>query len=244
MAQVKVSKPKLKPTNDGALQLRASGLSLKQIGDAAGVSKPAAAEWLSCKSKPGGERLERLVAARFVSDAGAFERAPGAPRPSAATLPAASVQTEQAAAPSPTIPDWMPGASDGGPITPPPLPPREPEPLPPPPPVAYGPRVERLDAPGAARELVMAQLKRLQDDTARLRAARSPDGEIRKAEAAETALAMQLAKLAGELNPTEEQRLVKSVRWYAIKAAVFKALTPWPDALKAALDAVEAAEVT
>jgi hypothetical protein len=90
----------------------------------------------------------------------------------------------------------------------------------------------------------MAQLKRLQADTARLRESHASDAEIRKAEAAETALAMQLAKLAGELNPTEEQRLVKSVRWHAIKAAVFRALAPWPDALRAALDAVEAAEVT
>lgn len=241
MEQVKSAKPKPKPTNDGARQLRASGLSLKQIGDAAGVSKPAAGEWLSCKSKPSGARLERLVAAGFVTDAAAFERAPGAPRH--AVTPA-RVTVDQPAAPPPTIPDWMPGASEADRITPPPTPPREPEPPPPPPPAAYGPRVEALDAPGAARALVMAQLKRLQADTARLRTSHASDAEIRKAEASETALAMQLAKLAGELNPTEEQRLVKSVRWHVIKAAVFKALSPWPDALKAALDAVEAAEVT
>jgi transcriptional regulator with XRE-family HTH domain len=240
MAQVNPAKPKPKPVNEGQRQLRASGLSLKQIGDAAGVSKPAAGEWLSGKSKPSGERLERLVASGFVSDAGAFERAPGAPRHGVASARAA---VDQPAAGSPTVPDWMPGAAEAA-LTPPPLPPREPEPAPPPPPAEYGHRVDALDAPGAARALVMAQLKRLQADTARLRLGKASDAEIRKAEASETALAMQLAKLAGELNPTEEQRLVKSVRWHVIKAAVFKALTPWPDALKAALDAVEAAEVT
>lgn len=239
--QDKPAKPLPKPTSEGMRQLRASGLSLQQIGTVAGASKPAVREWLIGKSKPVGERLERLVAAGFVTDDKAFERAPGAPRH---TVTPARVTTEPAAAAPPTIPDWTPGASDGEPIKPPPLPPRQPEPPAPPPPAAYGPRVEALDAPGAARALVMAQLKRLQADTARLREGKASDAEIRKAEASETALAMQLAKLAGELNPTEEQRLVKSVRWHAIKAAVFKALAPWPDALKAALDAVEASEVT
>lgn len=236
MSTVKPAKPKPKPTNDGALQLRASGLSLTQIGAAAGASKQAAAEWIWCKSSPKGDRLERLVAAGFVSDAGAFDRAPGAPRPAVA-------QTRVAPdAPPPTIPDWTPGASEA--LTPPPLPPREPDPPPPQPPAEYGPRVEALDAPGAARALVMAQLRRLQADTARLRSTKASDAEIRKAEEAELKASERLAKLAGELNPTEEQRLVKSVKWHGIKAAVFKALAPWPPALKAALDAVEAVEAT
>lgn len=235
MPDVKPAKPKPKPTNDGSRQLRASGLSLKQIGDTAGVSKPAAAEWIYGKSKPTGERLTRLVAAGFVSDAAAFERAPGAPRPGASQM---RVAPDATSAPPPTIPDWTPGASDAGPLVPPPLPPREPEPPPPPPPAQYGPRVEALDAPGAARALVTAQLRRLQADTERLRLTKASDAEIRKAEAAETALAMQLAKLAGELNPTEEARLVKSVKWYAIREAILKALEPWPDALQSVRDAL------
>lgn len=217
------------------------------IARVAGVPKSTAQGWRA-GAIPSPEKRALLYAFDQFLAPWAWDVAPyapdpnGAPRPTAAPLVAT---IEQPAAPPaaqpPAIPDWTPGAADAAPIAPPPLPPREPDP---PPPAAYGPRVEALDAPGAARALVMAQLKRLQADTARLRTTRASDAEIRKAEAAETALAMQLAKLAGELNPTEEQRLVKSVKWHAIKAALFKALTPWPDALKAALDAVEAAEVT
>jgi transcriptional regulator with XRE-family HTH domain len=213
-------------------------LSLKQIGDVAGCSKPAVAEWFAGKSKPTGERLERLVAARFVSDGQAFERAPGA------QPPPSSPPTEGAVPVAPAIPAWPPAAAavePAPPMAPPPLPPRGPEP---PPPTLYEPSDVDLEAPGAARALVVAQLRRLQADTARLRALPASDDAIRKAEDAELKAAERLAKLAGELNPTEEQRLVKSVKWFAIKSAVFKALAPWPDALAAALAAVEVAEAT
>jgi hypothetical protein len=60
---------------------------------------------------------------------------------------------------------------------------------------------------------------------------------IRRAEEAERKAYLDLAKLAGELNPTEEARLVKSVKWHAIKGATLKALEPWPDAVQAVADA-------
>lgn len=237
MTDSKTAKPKPKPLNEGARQLRASGLSLKQIGDVAGASKPAVAEWLAGKSRPQGERLARLVAAGFVTDAGAFERAPGAlrvaPTPAPAVAPPGELDAAVPVAPPPMIPAWPPAAAQH--LAPPPLPPRGPEP---PSPALYEPSDVDLEAPGAARALVVAQLKRLQDDTARLRQTRSSDAEIRKAEEAELKAAERLAKLAGELNPTEEQRLVKSVKWYAIREAVLKALEPFPDALRAVRDAL------
>jgi transcriptional regulator with XRE-family HTH domain len=236
MTQVNLAKPKPKPVNDGQRQLRASGLSLKQIGDVAGVSKPAAAEWLSGKSKPSGERLERLVAAGFVTDAGAFERLPGAPRP--APTPAPPAPADLVADLRPAVPAWTAGVEQ---LKPPPLPPRAAGPEAPAP---YEPSDVDLDAPGAARALVVAQIKRLQADCKRLRAGNASNDEIRKAEDAELKAAERLAKLAGELNPTEEQRLVKSVKWHVIKTAIFKALGPWPDALAAVVDAVEGAEST
>ena len=191
MAEVKPAKPKPKPPNDGARQLRASGLSLKQIGDAAGASKPAVAEWLSGKSCPRGERLVRLVAAGFVTDDKAFERAPGAPRPPPTPAPP---QDQAAPAPvGPPVPEWLPGAAAPA-MAPPQLPPRGPEP---PPPAPYEPSDVDLEAPGAARALVVAQLKRLQADTARLRQTRASDVEIRSADVAALTAAARLAMLAG-----------------------------------------------
>jgi transcriptional regulator with XRE-family HTH domain len=225
-----VAKTQEKAPNEGCRLLRASELSLSQIAGIAGISKPAVVKWRSGSGKPDDAsrlKLETDTRTRIPRDA--WDRAAGTraaiPPPTPPPIPQVDIP------PAPSVgAGW---AADPG-FTPPPLPPRGPEP----PPVAQYARADvDLEAPGAARALVVAQIRRLQADCARLRAACASDDVIRRAEEAERKAYLDLAKLAGELNPTEEARLVKSVKWHAIKGATLKALEPWPDAVQAVADA-------
>lgn len=89
-----------------------------------------------------------------------------------------------------------------------------------------------FEAAGAARRIVEAQLLRLRQDIANHRAAQADAATIVKLETEERRAAMDLAKLAGELNPTEEQKLVKSKQWHRIRNAILRTLERHPDAYR------------
>jgi hypothetical protein len=216
---------KTKPKNEGQRRLIASGHPHTTIAKAAGVAKSTAQGWRGGALPPPDKRVLLEAFDPYLAQ-WTWTAAPHSSGPAAAGPP--TVYTPPAALPAevPPAPAW---ATDPA-FVPPPMPPRGPEP---PPPTPYEVSTVDLDEPGAARALVVAQIKRLQADCARLRAGRASDEAIRKAEDAEIKAARDLARLAGELNPTDEARLVKSVKWHAVKVATLKALEPWPEAVKA-----------
>jgi len=106
--------------------------------------------------------------------------------------------------------------------------------------IALEPDEIDLDAAGAPKALAIAQLRRLEGDVARARRA-GDDVAIGKAEQAFRGAVLALAKLAGEYDQTEPERLVRSSAWRDIRRRTLAALEPWPEAL-AAVEAVLARE--
>lgn len=224
---------KQKAKNEGQRRLVASGHSHGKVAAVVGVGKSTAQRWRNGTVPPEAVQIKLEAFDPYLAR-WTWRAAPGTEQPTAA-VPAPATVAPRAEAP--IVPVWPPADAPARErvLAPPPLPPRAPDP---PPPAQYEPSDVDLDAPGAARSLVVAQLRRLQADTARLRAMTASDDAIRKAEEAERKASLDLAKLAGELNPTEEARLVKSLKWYALREAILKALEPWPDAITAVRDAL------
>lgn len=89
-----------------------------------------------------------------------------------------------------------------------------------------------LDAPGAGRAAMLAQLRILRQHRRRAERRGDDSGWMRLVDLERKAL-VEFARLNGELTPTDEARLTSSARWQAIRAAIANALALHPQAAEA-----------
>ena len=99
------------------------------------------------------------------------------------------------------------------------------------------------DGPNAARDAAAAMVRRLRGYRVEASARNDVAAVVKLSELERRALA-DFARVNGELSTSDEARLLKSPRWSAIRAALVRVLTPFPDAARAVADELERMEAS
>lgn len=95
------------------------------------------------------------------------------------------------------------------------------------------------DASGITRKLLHEQIERVRRRRHEAEKALADHATLIKLEKAESDAIKLLGQANGELSRVEEDGLCRTAKWVALRAAVVKALEPWPEARRAVLEAIE-----
>jgi len=200
--------------NEGARQLAALGLSLREIAREIGVTKQAVSDWRSGRRKPT-EGFRRLLETKFGIPAAAWSKPAGgtASTTQPAPAPAANTNAAPVEAPSSSVaPDGAAAVEDGGPP---------------------GDRLDHLNE--VLRSIWDARKRAAGAELAKLTSA---EGAL-----IERLARLEQAKRA-EAALLEARIVREHPSWLRLLDAIDAALKPYPDAARAVLGAVKLLEAS
>ena len=201
---------KASPNQGAQLLSERTDISLSDISAVTGATRTSASRWRNSERIPDAEVRVKLRGAYSIP-VEAWDR-PVVAKAGGPKVPSLPVQD-------------APGAT----ARPPSVPPSAPEPQ-----IDYS-------QPGAARQAAMAQLQRLQAMMAQAEAnPRTSTAERMKLNSMLQRAIREFGHFNGELSPADESKLCETPKWAQIKKVIVSSLLPFPEALKAVAQALEA----